>query len=223
MLPNYNEPRLLLVYESAEGGAGVLRRLIHEPEAFADVAKAALEICHYDPDSGDDRRRSSSSAEMCEAACYDCLMHYANQPVHRLLDRKTIRDFLLEVATGRAATSPGGDPRADHLARLRERAGSELERQWLDRVAACGLRLPTHGQHYIEACRTTPDFYYDGDFVTAVYIDGPPHDYPQRQQRDAGVTASLEDDYGIKVIRFHHQDDWDRLLSENTGVFGRPS
>jgi hypothetical protein len=223
LLPNYNKPRLLLIYESAEGGAGVLRRLIHEPEAFANVAKAALEICHFDPETGIDNRRSSPSAEECEAACYDCLMHYANQPVHRLLDRKKIRDTLLEAAGGRAQTSPGGDPRADHLSRLRERAGSELERRWLERVAALGLRLPNHGQHYIEACRTTPDFYYDSDFVTAIYVDGPPHDFPERQQRDAAVTASLEDDYGIKVIRFHHQDDWDRLFAENVGVFGRPS
>ncbi len=32
------------------------------------------------------RRRAPRAREDCEAACYDCLMSYANQPDHQLLD-----------------------------------------------------------------------------------------------------------------------------------------
>src|SRR5262249_54067402 len=52
LLPNNDVPALLLLYESAEGGAGVLRRLLDDPDAFSQVARRALEICHFDPDSG---------------------------------------------------------------------------------------------------------------------------------------------------------------------------
>ena len=60
-------------------------------EAAPHVALAALDICHFDPDTGEDLHRARHAKEDCEAACYDCLMHYANQPVHRLLDRQAVR------------------------------------------------------------------------------------------------------------------------------------
>jgi ATP-dependent helicase YprA (DUF1998 family)/very-short-patch-repair endonuclease len=221
LLPAGDAPRVLLLYESAEGGAGVLRRLLDDPGAFAQVAKKALEICHFDPATGEDRRRSSPAAEECEAACYDCLMHYANQPVHRILDRQAIKDVLLRMSCGRADTAPGVQSRADHLTTLGRLAGSDLERRWLAYLDARGLRLPTHAQHFVESCRTTPDFFY-AEYQTAVYVDGPPHDFPDRQKRDAELTEAMED-AGFTVVRFHHQDDWDVALARYPHVFGRPS
>src|SRR5262245_51477853 len=91
LLPDSLKPKLILFYESAEGGAGVLRRLLDDPAAFARVARQALEVCHFDPDSGEDRRRAERAAEDCEAACYDCLMSYTNQPAHGRLDRQRVK------------------------------------------------------------------------------------------------------------------------------------
>jgi very-short-patch-repair endonuclease len=221
LLPNSTEPRLILFYESAEGGAGVLRRLLDDPSAFARVAKQALDICHFDPETGEDRRRAERATEDCEAACYDCLMSYTNQPFHGRLDRQRIRDVLLRWAGSRAELSPGGRTREEHLAELRRLAGSDLERQWLAALDRGVLRLPSHAQHHIAGCRTTPDFFYS-EQQTAVYVDGPPHDFPDRQRRDADQTEAMED-AGYTVIRFHHQDDWAATLARYPHLFGRPS
>lgn len=83
----------LIFWESAEGGAGALRRLIEEPGALARVALAALEICHFDAE-GVER----PTAGECVRACYRCLLSYSNQPDHALLDRRAVRDLLVELS-----------------------------------------------------------------------------------------------------------------------------
>jgi hypothetical protein len=42
----------LLFYEAAEGGAGVLRRLVEDPQRRCPIVAVALELCHFDPDTG---------------------------------------------------------------------------------------------------------------------------------------------------------------------------
>jgi hypothetical protein len=118
-LPSGDERRSILFYESAEGGAGVLRRLADDPDAFARVASQALQLCHFDPHTGEDLRHAPNAKEDCEAACYDCLMSYYNQMDHRLLDRQSIKDILMELATSTALVSPQVISRAEHLQRLR--------------------------------------------------------------------------------------------------------
>jgi len=88
--------RMILFYESAEGGAGVLRRLLDDGSALAAVAEEALRICHFDPESGLDLGGPPGAVEKCEAACYDCIMNYGNQKDHGTLDRHSIREYLLE-------------------------------------------------------------------------------------------------------------------------------
>ncbi|MBI3965204.1 MAG: DUF1998 domain-containing protein, partial [Chloroflexi bacterium] len=84
-LPDPNQRRLILLYESAEGGAGVLRQLLDDPESLARVAKEALRICHFAPETGADLGYGPRAREVCTAACYDCLMSYYNQRDHALL------------------------------------------------------------------------------------------------------------------------------------------
>jgi len=218
-LPSADDRRLILVYESAEGGAGVLRRLVEDPQAFADVASQALQICHYDPETGNDLHRAPNAREDCEAACYDCLMSYYNQRDHDLLDRQAIRDLLLEFSQSRVTAAPIADSRADHLAMLMRMADSDLERAWLQHLETHGHHLPSHAQRLIETCSTRPDFLYQ-DAPAAVYIDGPHHQYPERQMRDAAQQECLEDQ-GYMVIRFGVADDWSATLAHYPNIFGR--
>ena len=47
-MPTRDERNGFLLYEATEGGAGVLTRLVAEPDSLADVAREALEIMHFD-------------------------------------------------------------------------------------------------------------------------------------------------------------------------------
>ena len=53
-----------------------------------------------------------------------------------------------------------------------------------------------------------------------VYIDGPPHVYPDSQERVALKTAQLED-LGYQVIRFGHLDVWLCIVKEHEDIFGK--
>ncbi len=218
-LPNELERNVILLYESAEGGAGVLRRLLDEPQAMREVAQEALRLCHFDPEKEIDLRRAPRAQEDCEAACYDCLLSYYNQRDHRLLDRKAIRDFLFDLAEAQVVAGPTEKPRSEHLEQLMRQADSELERKWLRYLEKHQLHLPTHAQRLIESCGTRPDFYYE-DSMVAIYVDGHYHEYPERRERDAAYTMCLED-RGYIVIRFGHEKDWASKIADYPNIFGR--
>lgn len=217
-LPSLDNRRRLLFYESAEGGAGVLRRIVDDPRALGRVAVEALRICHFDPETGDDVRRAEGASEDCEAACYDCLMSYRNQREHDLLDRHVIRDCLLELAAADVSASPSPLSFSAHLESLKSQCDTELEKSWLDFLALRGLKLPTTAQKYFDRCATRPDFVYERQH-TAIYVDGPPHDFPDRQRRDREKTTAMED-MGITVLRFHHEDDWSETITRHPNIFG---
>lgn len=221
-LPDAKNRRLILLHEAAEGGAGVLRQLLDRPDAVADVAREALILCHFDPATGADLRRAPRATEDCEAACYDCLMSYSNQPDHHLLDRQRIRGLLLELAGGTVSLSPGPLDRAEHLRRLKAVCDSDLEREWLDFLESQNLRLPDAAQHLIEACHTRPDFLYREQAV-AIYIDGPDHDIPDIAARDREVTERLENE-GFTVLRFgYRKAEWPAICTASNYLFGAPS
>jgi very-short-patch-repair endonuclease len=218
LLPDGNHPRYILLYEAAEGGAGVLRRLLKDSEAFPNVAREALRICHFNPDTGEDEGHAPGVAEICEAACYDCLLSYSNQLVHRLLDRKAIRDILLDFQRSSVSIAPAATPRSEHLAQLRRLCGSKLEESWLTFLEDNDYHLPGNAQMFVDSCKARPDFFYE-EHNAAIYIDGPPHKYPDRQERDRAQTEAMED-RGYLVIRFSSEDDWWAIVKRYPSVFG---
>ena len=213
-LPSLDDRRTLFFYEASEGGAGVLRQIAEGPAALAEVARTAIEICHYDPATGEDK-----GVGKCAAACYDCLLEYGNQPDHRHIDREHVLGFLQELAQATTEVSGSRRSRVDHLDELMRLCDSDLERRWLRRVHEAQLRLPNNGQYLISACSVRPDFFYS-DANTAVFIDGPVHDEPDQKASDDACTNRLIG-AGYLVIRFHHAADWNEIFDQYSDVFGQ--
>ncbi|MFS8779863.1 DEAD/DEAH box helicase [Synechococcus sp. W55.1] len=205
--------RAILLYETAEGGAGVLRRLVEEPEALAEVAQASLEICHF--------RLSEAGVQdlrpECRAACYECLLSYANQREALELDRYKIRDLLGELAHSR--TDPGSS-RQEHLDWLRQLVDprSELERRFLEALAEGGYRLPDDAQKSISEPRCVVDFFYDPNIC--VFCDGAVHDEPTRAEQDRQLRAQLLEG-GYRVIVLRYDQNLQEQLARYPEVFGQ--
>jgi len=218
-LPTRDDRKVLLFFESAEGGAGVLRQLVQDVDAFSRVAEQALALCHFDPENGTDLEKATHSDEKCEAACYDCLMSYYNQRDHRMLDRYEIVETLMAYKAAQLNASPVALSRETHYERLLNGCQSDLERKWLNYLNEHNYRLPSSTQKLMEDCRTRPDFFYE-DFMVVIYVDGHHHLDERRKARDAEQQTCLEN-MGYTVLRFGILDDWEELIAQNTYLFGK--
>jgi len=189
--------RRIILWEAAEGGIGVWERLIVEPGAFAGLARTALGLLHFDPAGAEQQ----GWAERCRAACYDCLLSYANQLDHRHLDRHRICDFLLRLARSEPV-KPEGRTYDEQYAWLRERTdpASSFERSFLHHLYERKLRLPDFAQYAPAAdVFLQPDFYYQRGAIpgVCVFIDGPHHAGQEVQDRS---TREALEDRGYRII-----------------------
>jgi very-short-patch-repair endonuclease len=214
-MPSPQDRREILFYEASEGGAGVLRQVAEDPAVLPLLARQALVICHFDPDTLED-----TAAQACGKACYECLLDYGNQPDHKDLDRRLVRDLLSQLSRAVCRPAGGAGSRAERMAALRQRCDSQLERRWLDLVDTLLLRPPSDAQFLIESCTTRPDFYYR-EHNAAIYIDGPPHDTPEQIREDEDISRRLME-MGYIVIRFHHRADWGEIFRRHPDIFGTP-
>lgn len=216
-MPTRDDPGSLLFFEAAEGGAGVLGRLVEEREALPAVAAEALRICHFGTEDEDGAGATGENA--CGKACYDCLLSYANQKDHPILDRHSIRECLVSLTRAEVEPSPTADDPREHFRKLLAACDSDLERRFLQFLDDRALFLPTRSQRAIEGFSARPDFQY-GDTVL-VFIDGPAHDDPGRRRTDADQEARLEAG-GYVVIRFRYDSDWEATVKSYPSVFGVP-
>lgn len=91
-VPSRERRNAILVYEATEGGAGVLSRVLQEPNKLGEIARTALDLMHYQNldaaiEAQDPALLRSDPDARCVKGCYRCLLSYYNQPDHELLDR----------------------------------------------------------------------------------------------------------------------------------------
>ena len=135
-LPNRDAPKQLLIYESGEGGSGILNRLCSLSEdgkrpALAAVAAQALEIMHYER-TGDladlpwdpEQQEKYDRRPECRG-CYDCVLTYYNQPDHARINRKNQKVFALLAQLTASSLEPFGAPSGANK-RAHARAGDAV-------------------------------------------------------------------------------------------------
>ncbi|MFE0676145.1 protein kinase [Streptomyces sp. NPDC058867] len=233
--PDEGPRRRMLFTEAAEGGAGVLRRVQHDPRALAEAAGAALDICHFEPGTGEDRG-GPSDEERCARGCYACLLTYANQTHHRQLSRHAARPLLVRLAGARTEREDRGESRSEQFRRLAPAstpsprsagAPTPVEADLSDLVArgdlvgwlrAKGYRLPDEVDAVVAGVDARPDLVFRLDGANlAVFVDVPGRgdDAPGR---DIEAGYRLED-AGWDVVRFPADSDWDAVVDHNSGFF----
>jgi hypothetical protein len=223
LMPNEESATALLLYEAAEGGAGALSRLVESATALQDVARTALEICHWgwSDDQPTLEAGLQNGDEDCEAGCYRCLLGYHNQRDHDLIDRRLpeLKQFLLDLSHSNVVSQGGLSSRGESLERLKSLAGSGLERLWLDSLFQHGHHLPDNAQQDVPGHYVTPDFTYK-QACAVVFIDGPHHEKPLQQRLDQQKRQALLD-AGIRVVVFTQDTTtWPAVLSEYSWLFG---
>lgn len=158
-LPARDNRRAILAYEATEGGAGVLTRLMDNPEAISEVARTALELMHFENidaavASGDASLLTEKADDACVRGCYRCLLSYFNQPDHEQIDRgsEEVTRLLVDLARGRTV--------------LQRRAAPDgASSPWLKAFEAAGLpQVDTIGLTFAGA---EAEFVWRGYFVAA--------------------------------------------------------
>jgi superfamily II DNA/RNA helicase/very-short-patch-repair endonuclease len=222
-LPHRDLRNAILFYEAAEGGAGVLARLLSDRSAMARVAERAMQICHFESAGGwlDKKPEDCNISTECEAGCYRCLLSYYNQPDHELIDRRDPDVFQILAALTRAeiTISSGGRTSQQQTEELSRLSNSSLEQAWLAFVTEHGYRMPDEAQKTLEQFNTRPDFIYR-EHQAVVYIDGPHHESAGQQKIDTALTRKLED-AGLLVIRFpKERERWLAIFAQYPDIFG---
>ncbi len=150
-LPFEKERKHILLYEAAEGGAGVLTRLVHDKGALAQVARKALDVMHYDQDLNDTQEGKEDG---CVAGCYQCLLSYYNQTEHEYIDRRDlgVRNFLAQLSHSEVS-----DPKDEDSSKDQPTSGVPIDGgRWMalsvskvDRTMTFATDPGPEAQHYI--------------------------------------------------------------------------
>ena len=106
LLTNTANAKSILFYESSEGGAGVLSRIVSSSVYLRTICKQALEIMHYSFDSSKEILSLEDLEDkevQCISGCYHCLLSYYNQPYHEKINRRNtnVLTILLALANGK--------------------------------------------------------------------------------------------------------------------------
>jgi Lhr-like helicase len=216
-VPTRDERRGVLFYEGTEGGAGVLTRLVSEPDRLAAVARAALRIMHFTVPSGSDlpvdpERLAETPGAECVAACYRCLMSYYNQPDHEVIDRRDqlARRILLRMARARTVLHARDKHHVADVGGSENALADSAVARWREQLRRLGMPAPD-----LEPLAIA------GTFVDCIW----------REHYAAAVVGAANDgivqqllDRGFEVITFTDAEaDWPSAFSKLASALGRIS
>jgi Lhr-like helicase len=202
-----------LFYEATEGGAGVLTRLVAEPERLAEVAKSALDIMHFDVEKGLPTVATmlvDQPGTACVAACYRCLMSYFNQPDHEQLDRRDEKARALLLRLARAQLKGLEAPVARRSTQPPPiSAGGDLASAW--RAYARGRDLPSPDSEPLVIDGQTVALVWRGHYVAALFAAN-------------GDLASKLENKGFEVVVLgENEAAWAEPTSALATLLGRPT
>ena len=161
-LPSRDGRRAILAYEATEGGAGVLTRLINEPEAIGRVARTALELMHFkEVEAAVSTGNASLLKEeknSCVRGCYRCLLSYFNQPDHEHIDRSSseVVRLLLDLARGKTVLGQQTTKDAAESPWVKVFADADLPPAAAASVKFAGVDVEFAWRSYLVAATTNP-------------------------------------------------------------------
>ncbi|WP_346865687.1 DUF1998 domain-containing protein [Methanocalculus sp. MSAO_Arc2] len=135
--PQDNNRSSIVLYETSEGGAGILESIVTR-SIFHRIVSEALVILH------------EYEEKQCDRACYECLCNYYNQSDHDILDRKLVLPLLRDLLTADVRVVKDTSPTTvNHYEHLISQCESSLEKQVLTAIYQYGLPLPDSAQEII--------------------------------------------------------------------------
>lgn len=173
-LPNKDNRQHILIYEAAEGGAGILRHLAEHTSFIQAVAAEALAAMHYEIRNGAlyDTEQDKPENVRCGKGCYRCLLSYYNQPEHALIDRTAgeVCALLQDMANHqcRLGTISSASPASNH--------------PWFQELERRGIPVPEESNKSIAGIRV--DFFYPDAYVAVLMARLSPADLDTLKDQD---------------------------------------
>jgi len=211
-LPGPDNRQAILLYEAAEGGAGVLNRLTGEPEQLAEVARNALRLLHFtvmessiDFDSLQSiEQRRPDGTKICEAGCYQCLLSYYNQPDHDKIDRQNQEALKLMVALANADVRLNPIEQNETIT-----ADSDILTMWLTTLEQQGLKKPDSINLPLNKGKWHADAFYKDERALILFSQPSPD------------LLAYADDRSFSLLIFtQNSEDWPVVFSAYPQIFG---
>ena len=181
----------LLFFEAAEGGAGVLRRVATEDGQLRVVARKALELLHFDPDTG----RGPAPGGIRPRGLRPGLLRLPAvvlQPMGPPTPGSPHRHRIAATPDASAHRTPPDEQTPDDRYQNLAAASNSLERQFLDcpqDTTAIGCPMRRNRLSTATTCApTSPTTLAEID--VAVFLDGPIHDGEYQKQKDEQAAPS---------------------------------